>query len=59
MDIYCCSLFIISAGIDTSRYTLRFALLHMMAFPDIQAKVQDELDQVVGMSLIKPMQTFK
>ncbi|XP_053400359.1 steroid 17-alpha-hydroxylase/17,20 lyase-like isoform X2 [Mercenaria mercenaria] len=36
------------AGIDTSRFTLRFALLHMVAFPDIQEKVQEEIDNAVG-----------
>ncbi|XP_053404456.1 steroid 17-alpha-hydroxylase/17,20 lyase-like [Mercenaria mercenaria] len=36
------------AGIDTSRFTLRFALLHMVAFQDIQEKVQEEIDNVVG-----------
>ncbi|XP_060558042.1 steroid 17-alpha-hydroxylase/17,20 lyase-like [Ruditapes philippinarum] len=36
------------AGIDTSRFTLRFALLHMVAFPDIQGKVQEEIDNAVG-----------
>ncbi|XP_045201678.2 steroid 17-alpha-hydroxylase/17,20 lyase-like isoform X3 [Mercenaria mercenaria] len=36
------------AGIDTSRFTLKAAILHMVAFPDIQDKVQDELDRVVG-----------
>ncbi|XP_060566927.1 steroid 17-alpha-hydroxylase/17,20 lyase-like [Ruditapes philippinarum] len=36
------------AGVDTSRFTLRFALLHMVAFPDIQQKVQEEIDNVVG-----------
>lgn len=35
------------AGIDTSRWTLRYALLHMAAYPDIQAKVQKEIDSVV------------
>ena len=39
---------IFAAGIDTSRHTLRYAILHMVAFPDIQAKVQDEIDRVVG-----------
>ncbi|WAR13178.1 CP17A-like protein [Mya arenaria] len=36
------------AGVDTSRLTLRFALLHMAAYPDIQAKTQEEIDRVVG-----------
>ncbi|XP_060557494.1 steroid 17-alpha-hydroxylase/17,20 lyase-like isoform X2 [Ruditapes philippinarum] len=36
------------AGIDTTRYTLKGAILHMVAFPDIQEKVQKEIDMVVG-----------
>lgn len=36
------------AGIDTSRLSLRFAILHMVAYPEIQRKVQDEVDRVVG-----------
>ncbi|XP_052815704.1 steroid 17-alpha-hydroxylase/17,20 lyase-like [Mya arenaria] len=36
------------AGVDTSRMTLRFALLHMAAYPDIQAKAYEEIDRVVG-----------
>ncbi|WAR13129.1 CP17A-like protein [Mya arenaria] len=36
------------AGVDTSRMTLRFALLHMAAYPDIQAIAQEEIDRVVG-----------
>ena len=39
---------IFAAGIDTSRHTLRYAILHMVAYPDIQAKVQEEIDRVVG-----------
>jgi len=37
----------ISAGVDTSRYTLRFVLMHMAQHPEIQKKVQDEIDSVV------------
>ena len=40
---------LIAGGIDTSRYSLRFALLHMAAYPDIQKKVQAEIDSVIGM----------
>ncbi|XP_060572065.1 steroid 17-alpha-hydroxylase/17,20 lyase-like [Ruditapes philippinarum] len=36
------------AGIDALRLTLEFALLHMVAFSDIQRKVQDEIANVVG-----------
>ena len=36
------------AGVDTSRLTLRYAILHMAAYPEIQSKVQEELDRVIG-----------
>ncbi|KAL4220212.1 cytochrome P450 2 subfamily U member 1 [Mactra antiquata] len=36
------------AGIDTSRMTLYWAIKHMIAYPDIQAKVQQEIDSSVG-----------
>ncbi|WAR13177.1 CP17A-like protein [Mya arenaria] len=36
------------AGLDTSRLTLQFELLHVAAYPDIQAKAQEEIDRVVG-----------
>ena len=37
-----------SAGLDTSRFTIQFALLHMAAYPEIQKKVREEIDNVVG-----------
>ena len=36
------------AGIDTTRILLRYAILHMVAFPDIQTKVQEEIERIVG-----------
>ncbi|XP_070577761.1 cytochrome P450 2D15-like [Ptychodera flava] len=36
------------AGTETMSVTLRWGLLYMIAFPDIQKKVQDEIDAVVG-----------
>ncbi|KAL5004363.1 hypothetical protein ScPMuIL_017819 [Solemya velum] len=36
------------AGVDTSRFTTNWVLLHMAAFPEIQAKVHEEIDRVVG-----------
>ena len=42
------AIYFFSAGIDTTRLTLRFALLHMATYPEIQAKVQEEIDRVVG-----------
>uniref|UniRef100_A0A8C3R0H2 Uncharacterized protein n=1 Tax=Cyanoderma ruficeps TaxID=181631 RepID=A0A8C3R0H2_9PASS len=43
-----CDLFI--AGTETTSTTLLWALLYMVIYPDIQEKVQKELDAVVGCS---------
>uniref|UniRef100_A0A8C6Z7E0 Cytochrome P450 2J6-like n=1 Tax=Nothoprocta perdicaria TaxID=30464 RepID=A0A8C6Z7E0_NOTPE len=37
-------------GTETTATTLRWALLYMVAYPDIQEKVQQELDAVLGSS---------
>ncbi|XP_076079551.1 steroid 17-alpha-hydroxylase/17,20 lyase-like isoform X3 [Mytilus galloprovincialis] len=39
---------IFNAGIGTSRVTLYFAVRYMAGLPDIQRKVQEEIDRVVG-----------
>ncbi|XP_072032639.1 cytochrome P450 2J4-like [Amphiura filiformis] len=36
------------AGTDTSANTIRWALLYMIQYPQIQKKVQEEIDSVVG-----------
>ncbi|CAJ0940208.1 unnamed protein product [Ranitomeya imitator] len=36
------------AGMDTSSTTLRWGLLLMMKYPEIQKKVQSEIDKVIG-----------
>ncbi|XP_072014455.1 cytochrome P450 2J3-like [Amphiura filiformis] len=36
------------AGTETTSTTLRFALLYMIKFPDVQKRVQEEIDSVVG-----------
>ncbi|NXC45030.1 CP2J6 protein, partial [Penelope pileata] len=38
------------AGTETTATTLRWALLYMVAYPDIQEKVHEELDAVLGCS---------
>ncbi len=37
-----------SAGSETSSTTLRWALLYMIAYPEIQRKIQQEIDREVG-----------
>ncbi|XP_052091097.1 steroid 17-alpha-hydroxylase/17,20 lyase-like isoform X1 [Mytilus californianus] len=39
---------IFGAGIDTSRITLYFGVCYMAGLPEIQAKVHEEIDRVVG-----------
>ncbi|XP_078603926.1 cytochrome P450 2U1-like [Branchiostoma floridae x Branchiostoma japonicum] len=38
-------------GIDTTTNTLRWGLMYMVLYPDVQKKVQSELDAVVGGTL--------
>ncbi|XP_017262599.1 cytochrome P450 2J2 [Kryptolebias marmoratus] len=45
-----CTLDLIEAGTESAANTLRWALVYMMNFPEIQEKVQAEIDRVIGQS---------
>ncbi|XP_038572270.1 cytochrome P450 2J2-like isoform X1 [Micropterus salmoides] len=45
-----CLLDLIEAGTETSSTTLRWGLVYMMHYPEIQEKVQAEIDRVIGQS---------
>lgn len=45
-----CTLDLIEAGTESSATTLRWGLAYMINYPEIQEKVQQEIDRVVGQS---------
>ncbi|XP_023151752.1 cytochrome P450 2J4-like [Amphiprion ocellaris] len=45
-----CTLDLFGAGTDTTATTLRWGLLYMIHYPDIQMRVQAEIDAVIGSS---------
>merc|ERR1712088_632710 len=47
---------IFSAGVETLKTTLQWAILHMLHNPEVRAKVQKELDTVVGPNHLPTME---
>nr|XP_020848825.1 cytochrome P450 2J2-like [Phascolarctos cinereus] len=49
-NIIFCTLDLFLAGTETTATTLRWALLYMALYPEIQGKIQAEIDRVIGQS---------
>ncbi|XP_051020370.1 cytochrome P450 2J4-like [Acomys russatus] len=47
-NLICSTLDLFFAGTETTSHTLRWALLYMALYPEVQEKVQAEIDEVIG-----------
>uniref|UniRef100_A0A8B9N015 CP2J2 protein n=1 Tax=Accipiter nisus TaxID=211598 RepID=A0A8B9N015_9AVES len=47
-NLVACALDLLFAGTETTSTTIRWALLYMAMYPEIQARVQAEIDTVIG-----------
>ncbi|KAF1418503.1 Cytochrome P450 2J2, partial [Spheniscus magellanicus] len=47
-NLVACALDLLFAGTETTSTTIRWALLYMATYPEIQARVQAEIDAVIG-----------
>ncbi|XP_064113300.1 cytochrome P450 2L1-like isoform X1 [Macrobrachium nipponense] len=45
-----------SAGSDTTTYTMKWLVLHMAAFPDVQRKLQQEIDKVLQKDVLPTLE---
>lgn len=54
-NLICCALDLFVAGSETTSTTLRWSFLYMAKYPEIQEKVQAEIDQVIGQSRLPTM----
>lgn len=58
MEVLAQSFVLLIAGYETTATTLHFALYFLAKFPEVQRKVQDEIEQVVGESVRNPLLTL-
>lgn len=49
-DLIIINLDLFSAGAESTSNTIEYILLYMILYPDVQAKMQEEIDTVLGRS---------
>ncbi|XP_041912206.1 cytochrome P450 2J6-like [Alosa sapidissima] len=54
-NLIMCSLDLFVAGSETTSTTLRWSFLYMAKYPEVQEKVQAEIDRVIGQSCLPTM----
>ncbi|KAM8889842.1 cytochrome P450 2J6-like [Synchiropus picturatus] len=55
VNLALCSMDLFSAGTETTSTTLQWALVYLIKHPEIQKKVQAEIDQVIGQNRLPTM----
>ncbi|XP_069718030.1 cytochrome P450 2J2-like isoform X2 [Phaenicophaeus curvirostris] len=55
-NLVACALDLLVAGTETTSTTIRWALLYMAKYPEIQARVQAEIDAVIGQARLPALE---